>query len=249
MVPFLAIFAAPAFATVTVSTPAAGSTVNSPVNYIATSATSTCSTGVAAMGIYMNNKLVYTVYGTSLNTSIGMANGFEHTVVEEWDHCGGASHTTVNLTVGSGTTTTNPPGVTVTTPAPGSTVTSPADYVASAGTNTCSNGVAAMGIYVNNKLLYTVNGASLDTSISMAAGAEHTVVEEWDRCGGAAYTTVNLTVASSASPTVNVTSKSGTIAAGSSDTLTVTASNATSVWSPDRTAVPTTWRPPAEPSR
>ncbi len=221
----LALFAVPAFATVTVTSPSPGSTVTSPVHYVATATTSTCSSGVAAMGIYVNNKLVYTVHQASLDTSLTLANGYQHTVVEEWDYCGGATYTTVNLTVGS---STNPPGVTVSTPTPGSTVTSPVHYVASAGTNTCSQGVAAMGIYVNNKLVYTVHQASLDTSISMAAGPEHTVVEEWDYCGGAAYTTVNLTVASSATPVLSITAKSSTITSGSSDTLTVTASNATS---------------------
>ena len=224
----LALFAVPAFATVTVTSPTPGSTVTSPVHYVATASTSTCSKGVASMGIYVNNKLVYVVQGASLNTNLTLANGYQHTVVEEWDHCGGASYTTVDLTVGSGSTGTNPPGVTVTTPTPGSTVTSPVHYVATAGTNTCSSGVASMGIYVNNKLIYVVQGASLDTSVSMATGAEHTVVEEWDHCGGASYTTVNLTVASSATPVVSITAKSSTITSGSSDTLTVTASNATS---------------------
>src|SRR6185312_7657734 len=222
----LALFAAPAFATVTVTSPTPNSTVTSPVHYVATATTSTCSKGVASMGIYVNNKLLYTVHGASLNTYMTLASGYQHTVVEEWDYCGGASYTTINLTVGTGTT--NPPGVTVSTPTPGSTVTSPVHYVATAGTNTCSSGVASMGIYVNNKLVYTVQGASLNTSISMAAGAEHTVVEEWDHCGGAAYTTVNLTVASSAKPVLSITAKSSSITAGSSDTLTVTASNATS---------------------
>ena len=76
--------------------------------------------------------------------------------------------------------------VTVNTPANGATVTSPVHYVASATTTTCSKGVASMGIYVNNKLVYVVNATKLDTQLSLAAGAEHTVVEEWDHCGGAA---------------------------------------------------------------
>jgi len=85
-------------------------------------------------------------------------------------------------------------GVTVTQPSPGATVTSPVHYVASATTNTCAKGVASMGIYVNNVLKYVVSGAQLNTTIALAPGAEHTVVEEWDYCGGAAFTTINLTV-------------------------------------------------------
>jgi phospholipase C len=175
------------------------------------------------MGVYVNNQLVYTVNGASLDTSISMANGNQHTVVEEWDKCGGASYTIVNIVVGAGPTTTI---VTVTSPTPGSTVTSPVHYAATAQTATCAGGVSSMGVYANNKLVYSVQGASLNTNLAMATGAEHTVVEEWDYCGGAAYTTVDLTVTS---PTVSIAAQNSTISSGGSDMLTVTASNATSV--------------------
>jgi len=85
-------------------------------------------------------------------------------------------------------------GVTVTQPSAGATVVSPAHYVASASTNTCSKGVASMGIYVNNVLTYVVGGTQLNTTLALNTGPEHTVVEEWDYCGGAAFTTINLTI-------------------------------------------------------
>src|SRR5579863_434514 len=84
--------------------------------------------------------------------------------------------------------------VKVTTPTPGSKVTSPVQYVATATSSTCSKGVASMGIYVNNKKIYVVKGASLNTSITLATGSQHTVVEEWDKCSGASTQTINLTV-------------------------------------------------------
>ena len=201
---FFALFSIPASATVTVTSPTAGSTVNSPVQYTATATASTCAQGVAAMGVYVNNQLVYSVNGASLNTSITMANGPEHTVVEEWDRCGGATFTTVNVNVGSAPTTT---AVTVTSPTAGSTVASPVHYVANANTATCAGGVASMGVYDNNSLVYTSNGPSLNTSLTMASGSHHTVVEEWDYCGGAAYTTVNINVGAAPTQTaVTVTS-------------------------------------------
>jgi phospholipase C len=121
--------------------------------------------------------------------------------------------------------------VTVTTPSAGAKVTSPVHYVASATTSTCSKGVASMGIYVNNRLIYVVDAAKLNTSITLATGAEHTVVEEWDKCGHATYTTINLTVESSTAPapTVSVFAESSTITAGGTSTLTIAATNATSV--------------------
>jgi hypothetical protein len=180
--------AASALANVSVSSPRNGATVGSPVPYVATATTSTCSKGVASMGIYVDNQLVYVVNGASLNTNWPVSSGKHNTVVEEWDYCGGATYTTLTITVSSQT------GVWVTSPVNNSKVSSPTNYVATASTTTCSKGVASMGIYVNNVLQYVVNGASLNTNLSLTAGTYNTVVEEWDYCGGAAYTPVAITV-------------------------------------------------------
>ena len=51
-----------------------------------------------------------------------------------------------------------------------------------------------MGIYVNNNLVYVVQRPNLDTTLSLNAGRYHTVVEEWDYCGGASYTPIDITV-------------------------------------------------------
>lgn len=217
----------PAAASVVVTSPTNGATVTSPVSYVATATTTTCSKGVASMGIYVDNQLIYVVNGTSLNTTISPSTGKHDTVVEEWDHCGGASYTHVAITV-AGQTGGTQTGVVVTSPAANSVVSSPVSYSATATTATCAKGVASMGIYVNNKLVYVVNGSVLNTQISLASGAEHTVVEEWDRCGGASYTTINLTVQGSG-PTVSVTAAPSSITQGASSTLTVKATNATDV--------------------
>ena len=228
VLPVVLALATPARATVTVSSPAAGATVSSPVQYTATATTTTCATGVASMGIYVNNTLTYVVNSASMNTTLPLSPGKYNTVVEEWDHCGGASYTAVPITVAGQTGTVT--AVTVTSPAANSTVTSPVTYAATATTATCATGIASMGIYVNNKIVYVVSGAKLNTQLTLAAGAEHTVVEEWDNCGGAAYTTINLTVqAAQPAPTVNISANPAAISAGGSSTLTVTAANATSV--------------------
>src|SRR6266568_8986522 len=85
-------------------------------------------------------------------------------------------------------------GVTVTAPSSGATVQSPVHFVASATTG-CSKGVSAIGIYTApSQLAYVVNGASLDTKLTMNAGDYSTVVQEWDNCGGSSSTTVPITV-------------------------------------------------------
>lgn len=178
-----------AFAGVTVTSPTNNSTVGSSVNFVA-SATSSCSKGVASMGIYPSPyQLAYTVNAASLNTSLNFNPGTYNVVVEEWDYCGGATTSTVKITVKSGTS-----AVYVTSPANNSTVGSPTNFTATA-TTTCSLGVASMGIYTApGQLAYVVNGASLNTNLNLSSGTYNTTVEEWDRCGGAATTPIKITV-------------------------------------------------------
>jgi hypothetical protein len=187
---FLAICASAAFAGVNVSSPANNSTFQGSVPYSATASTS-CNKGVASMGIYTApGVLAYVVNGASLNTSLSLSPGTYNTVVEEWDHCGGAATAPVTVTVTEG----GKSGVYVTSPSNNGTVGSPVNFVATASTS-CSQGVSAMGIYTApGQLAYTVNGASMNTNLTLSPGTYNTVVEEWDKCGGAATTPVKITV-------------------------------------------------------
>jgi hypothetical protein len=177
---------------VSVSAPQNGGTYTSPVSYIAT-ATSTCSKGVSAMGIYTTpGNLVYTVNGSNLNTSISLSPGTYNTTVQEWDNCGGSAKTPVSIMITGGSGTVN-----VTSPANGSTVPSPVHFVATASTS-CGKGVSAMGIYTAPGVLaYSVSAASLDAYLSLSPGTYNTVVQEWDNCGGAAKTPRTITVSGS----------------------------------------------------
>ena len=183
----LCAFAAPAFANVTVTSPANGSTVTTNVQYSAAGSTNTCPSGVASMGIYVDNVLKYVSYGATLNTTLPVSQGAHNTVVEEWDYCGGATYTSAQIRVSSQSS------VNVTSPANGGTVTSAATYTAT-GTSACPAGVAAMGVYVNNNLVHVNAGSNLNTTLNLGGGAQHTVVEEWDNCGGASYTPVDVNV-------------------------------------------------------
>ncbi len=85
-----------------VTTPANGSQVGSPVQFVA-SATTSCPSGVAAMGVYTApGVLAYKVNGATLNAPLTLNGGTYQTVVEEWDNCGGAATTPIAITVGSG---------------------------------------------------------------------------------------------------------------------------------------------------
>src|SRR5579862_5141402 len=98
------LFASTAFATVTVTQPGNGATTGSPVQFVASATSSTCSKGVGSMGIYTAPyQLAYVVNGASLNTTLTLSPGTYNTVVEEWDNCGGATTTPVTITVSGGT--------------------------------------------------------------------------------------------------------------------------------------------------
>jgi hypothetical protein len=200
----LALFLLPAsvWATVTVSNPFNGETVSTSANYVATATTTTCAKGVASMGVYVDGVLGNVVNGNKLNTTVSLTLGSHNTVVQEWDYCGGSTYTPISVIVA----TQN--AVWVTSPVPNSTVNLLANYVATA-TSTCSKGVASMGIYINNSLVYTAPGAKLNTQITLRPGAQHTVVEEWDYCGGATYSTVNLTVTNTGNKLANLQSNAG----------------------------------------
>ena len=178
-----------ASATVNVNAPSSGNTVGSPVHYSA-SASSDCAKGVASIGVYVDNQLVYVVNGKSLDTDLNIAAGDHRTVVEEWDFCGGASFTPVAITV------TSQSGVWVSSPVQQG-VSSPVNYVATSTTG-CSKGVASMGIYVNNQLSYVGQGAKVNTSLTLPPGNYDTVVQAWDYCGGSTYKHVPVNVAGNA---------------------------------------------------
>jgi major membrane immunogen (membrane-anchored lipoprotein) len=186
-----AICASAASSSVTVTSPANGSTVPGPVSFVA-SATSSCSEGVASMGIYTApGVLAYVANGSSLNTSLSLSAGTYNTTVEEWDYCGGASTKAVTVTVSSGQS-----GVTITAPTNNGNPGSPVNFVASAS-STCSKGVASMGIYTAPyQLAYVGNGSSLNTNLTLSTGTYNATVTEWDNCGGSSSTPVTFTVGS-----------------------------------------------------
>lgn len=192
--------AAPAFATVTVTSPTNGETVGSSVKFTASATTNTCSRGVASMGIYANNNLKYTVNGRTLNTTISLPSGSYNVIVKEWDYCGGSTSTARSIKV------SNQAGVSVSSPAANSTLGNPVPFVASATTG-CAKGVASMGIYDNNKLVYTGNGAQLNKSLTLGGGSQYIVVKEWDNCGGSAGKALNIKV--SGTTTADSTTASG----------------------------------------
>ncbi len=88
------------------------------------------------------------------------------------------------------------PAVTLTAPLNGSQVSSPVQFIAAAANPNCAGGVASMRIYTAPGVnAYTVDGASLNTSLTLSPGTYNTVVQSWDNCGNVGKTLVTITVA------------------------------------------------------
>jgi hypothetical protein len=149
------------------------------------------------MGIYSGpNKLAYQTQGASLDTNLNLDPGTYSAVVQSWDNCGGAATRPIAFTV----TNSTQAAVNVSSPAANATVSSPVHYVASA-TTTCAKGVSAIGVYANNQLVTSIQGAALDTNLALNPGKQSTVVQSWDNCGGGAKTTIPLNVAGGSAKT------------------------------------------------
>jgi hypothetical protein len=92
------LLAVPAFAGITVNSPANGSTVPSSVHVVA-SATSSTNHPIVAMRIYVDNISVYLTYSNSINTYISLSSGGHYVVVQSWDSSGQVTKAPLNVTV------------------------------------------------------------------------------------------------------------------------------------------------------
>lgn len=100
----------------------------------------------------------------------------------------------------AGVYVTSPTSATVSTGGTGSSA-SPVHFVAKATSPACAKGVAAIGIYTAPyTLAYKVNGAALDTQLSLTAGTYNVAIQEWDNCGWSSEAVLTLTVTSSPTP-------------------------------------------------
>ncbi|MCU1308267.1 MAG: hypothetical protein JWN45_2962 [Acidobacteriaceae bacterium] len=90
---------------VTISSPANGASVNSPVRVTATAVSGLPITG---MWVYVDNIGVYSVHTASLNTTLNISPGKHTVMVKAWDSSGNISVSSVAITVLSGTSLIRP---------------------------------------------------------------------------------------------------------------------------------------------
>ena len=205
------IFAATAaFAGVTVSAPANGATVGSPVHFVASA---TGSTTIASMIVYVDGNQDYLVYSNNVDTYISLGSGNHTAVVRAWDNWGGVYSQTVNFTAGtaSSSTSTAPTssptssggtGVIFSAPANGATVGSPVQVNASAS----GYSAASMILYVDGNEAYRTYSGNVSTSVPLGNGSHNLVINSWDNYGKLYTSKETITVGSTSSASTTPTS-------------------------------------------
>ena len=88
--------------TVSICAPAAGSTVSSPVTFVA-SAAAPSGGSISAIRLYIDSVSIVTMNGGSLNTTQTVANGTHNIVVNAWTNTGAALSARESITVGQAT--------------------------------------------------------------------------------------------------------------------------------------------------
>jgi hypothetical protein len=213
-------------ASVTISQPSNDSRVTSPVQFSATSKTATCAKGVASMGVYVDNKLIYVVLGDKLSVKLPFKAGKYETVVEEWNRCGGASYTKRIITVTEAGTLTP---ATMSTPAPGTVLAgSGVSFTWTAGSGVAkyelrlgTTGAGSHNLYDSGTTTATTEAVTgLPTAGATVTATLYSLIgNTWD---SNVYT---YTEAGTLTPATMSTPAPGTVLAGSSVTFTWTAGN------------------------
>lgn len=188
---------------VTICAPSANATIQSPVSIVAGARDSAAA--VNSMFIWVDGAKQWTSGGGSVNASLPMANGTHRITVQAKDANGLVFQSIVNVTVGTAPAN---PTVTISSPAAGATVTSPVKIVAQSSDPEAT--VTKMFIWVDGVKKWTGSGASLNTSLAMAAGAHRITVQAKDSLAKVFQSTLNVTVAATlANPSVTISSPAG----------------------------------------
>lgn len=188
------IAASAAFAGVTVSSPAPGAAVGSPVHFVA-NATST--SPITAMRIYVDNATAYTVSAAKIDTSLALSAAKHNITVQAWDSKGVVTKQSFALSVSGGApaptpTPTPAPGL----PAPPATAFTYTNIEQMTGWSSCTtcagaggNGPTATFSMVQNQASPSLDGNS--TKFSIGGTTPYSDALWWKQLG-AVDTATNL---------------------------------------------------------
>jgi len=189
----------PASPTVTICSPANGSTVTSPISISA--GTTDTAKAVKLLQVYVDGTKKYEIAADNLDTSLAISAGAHRVTVQATDTANTIFKSTVNITVSGAenpsacTLNTASPSVTICTPLNGSSGPSPIQV--KAGTTDNASPVKLMQIYADGIKKYQISASSVDTPLDLPAGSHRLAVQAMDAANTVFKSTVFITVTSS----------------------------------------------------
>jgi hypothetical protein len=170
---------------VTVSAPAPGSNVNSPIN-IRASATPSSGHVITGWNIYLDGKSVHSAGGVkTINANVTASAGSHTVVVRAWDSSGAYGDQTLTVQVHS-------VAVNISAPLKGVSVNSPVNIQATASS---AHSITGWHVYVDSIDSFGKNkGDSINTNLAMGSGVHSVLVRAWDSTGAFGDETVSVTV-------------------------------------------------------
>ena len=180
---------------VTVSSPASGEVLSSPV-VVQASAVPTSGHTVSGWTVYVDSASKYsTGAATAINPTLKISTGTHTILVRAWDTSGAFGDQTFSLTVNQ-----EKPTVTVLTPASGANLGSPVNIQASASP-TAGHSITGWWIYLDGTAISNFGSVtSIASNLTMGLGTHSVVVRAWDTSG--AYGDQTLTLTASKKPAV-----------------------------------------------
>ncbi len=192
--------AIPTSPSVSICTPAPGSTGAAPIR-ISASAAPLPGRTITAMRIYLDNDNAFTVNGNTISVDFGLTSGNHLLVVVAWDNTGASQTKSENFNVVGGTVPCLPTNLAISairvcTPAQNSTVDSPVEV----STGAVLHSITAVRVYVDNVAAYFATNSSasssfsIDVGVAMAAGNHQLAIVFYQSDGSASVAFVNVTV-------------------------------------------------------
>lgn len=191
---FALLCAAPAFADVTVSSPAANSTIGTPFVLAATA--SPCSgQAISAMGYSIDLGATTTFNAvTSINVQVSAATGSHTLHVKSWGTSGASCSKDVPVTVSTSVAPALYTDVTVSQPTGQNSLVSPFMVIAG-GTQCKSQAITAFGWSIDTSSNTTiVNGSSMNTQVTSPTGTHTVHVKSWGNAGASCVNDVTVNV-------------------------------------------------------
>jgi phosphatidylinositol-3-phosphatase len=183
---------------VTVSSPADGASVSSPVK-IQASAVPTAGHTISGWYVYVDNVPVYHAGAVkTIDPNLNMSTGSHAVIVRAWDTSGAFGDQTLSLTVAKLV-----PFVNVSTPSNDANIGAPVNIEASASP-TAGHSISAWKIYVDGVRVYNAGAVStIDTNVAMGLGVHVLLVRAWDTSGAYGGQTLDLTISKKPAVTVS----------------------------------------------